>query len=118
LSQPILASVTAASAADEDGLSTKVVVGRVLADGASTLRLTDPSGEIIERTLGAAGFFIVGVVDTGCPEESWSPTFTAYDTDGAVVAKSHITLVYVDPKRPDGGCGWENTPHGPYAFDR
>jgi hypothetical protein len=98
---------------------TFVVVGRVRDQRARTIHFTDAGGEPIERTLGARGFFVVGVQHT-CTGESWSPTFTATDSDGDAVVTAKITLTYVDPRRALGNsCGGsEVTPHGPYPFDR
>jgi hypothetical protein len=117
--EPIAVGVTAASAVGEEGEGTFVVAGRVRDQRARTIRFTDASGETIERTLGAQGFFVVGVRHT-CTGESWSPTFIASDSAGNALETATITLSYVDPRRPLGSScgGFEVTPHGPYPFDR
>lgn len=119
--EPIAVGVTAASSASDRDDVTLVVAGRVLDPDARRIRFADATGDAIERPLGAAGFFVVGVRQPACTGESWSPVFTATDAQGDPVATARITLIYVDQRHAQsnscGVWGFEGTPHGPYPFD-
>jgi hypothetical protein len=113
--EPIAAGVRDTSRIDDDGTVTLAIAGRVLDRDAKSVRFTSPSGDSIERRIGAEGFFVAGVEVDFCPEEDWTPTFTAFDGEAEVV-RADILLVKVHHKL--GGCGFPVGPHGPYDSQR
>jgi hypothetical protein len=125
--EPITAGMLGISAASPDGLATMVIAGRVASAAARTLRFEDPGGAVVERPVGAGGFYVAAVrarildimaiaTPDGirCPRETWEPTFVALDGDGTPVLESKILLAQ------SGACtsGGEVTPHGPYGKRR
>jgi hypothetical protein len=99
----------------DDGKVTLAIAGRVFDQDAKAVRFTSPSGDSIERRIGADGFFVAGVEVDFCPEEDWTPTFIALDSE-AEVARADILLVKVHHKL--GMCGFPVGPHGPYDSQR
>jgi hypothetical protein len=90
------------------------IAGRVLDQDAKSVRFSSPSGDSIEKRIGA-GFFVAGVQVDFCPEEDWTPTFIALSGE-AEVARANILLVKVH--HGPGGCGFPIGPHGPYDSQR
>jgi hypothetical protein len=110
--EPIAAGVRDLSPI-EDGRATAAIAGHVLNRRATAVRFTTPHSEEIERQIGAKGFFVAGVNIEFCPEDGWTATFTALDSNGNELARARILLVAV-PANLRGGCGYPVGPHGPY----
>jgi len=84
--------------------TSSAVIGHVLDESARTIRFTDMSGAVIERPIGANGFFIGAVeVRRGCPKRNWTSHFVALDAMRRTVESADITLVYAYSKRH--ACG-------------
>jgi hypothetical protein len=109
--EPIAAGIRDSSRIDGDGNMTHAIVGRVLDPAARSVRFADPKGRVIETRIGEDGFFVAGLEVEHCPDQDWTPTFTASDGD-TEIARADILLVKVYPKL--GGCGFPVGPHGPY----
>jgi hypothetical protein len=100
-----------------------VIAGRVDNPAARTIRFEDPAGHVVERAIGAGGFYVAAVrakpldimavaTPNGirCPREEWEPTFVALDADLRPVLESTIPLA----RSRACVAGGEGTPHGPY----
>jgi hypothetical protein len=100
-----------------------VIAGRVADTAARTIRFADPGGALVERPLGAGGFYVVAVrakpldfahvfTPSGmrCPRRAWEPRFVALDEQGRSVAETNIPLM----QSVRCSSGGEVTPHGPY----
>jgi hypothetical protein len=111
---PITASVIGASG-DQGKGQIDVVAGRVDHRDARSVRFADPVGNIVERSLGSSGFFVVAVHTTsGCPEHNWVPIFTALTTDDKVLGQEQIPLIENQGSGIRRACGGGVAPHGPY----
>jgi hypothetical protein len=121
--QPITAGLLGISAASRDGLATIVIAGRVDSAAARAIRFEDPAGTVVEREVGAGGFYVAAMrmnpldilpvaTPNGIrrPSAKWEPTFVALDADGQSILQSKILLV----QRQGYAAGGEVTPHGPY----
>ena len=121
--EPITAGLLGMSALSDAGLATIVVAGRARSPAARTIRFEDPAGGVVERPIGAEGYYVAAlrarpldfspvVTPNGvrCPRGAWEPTFVALDLDEHAVLESKISLARSE------GCtfGGEGTPHGPY----
>jgi hypothetical protein len=77
----------------ESGQRESVVAGRVLFDGAATIRLTDPHGHEVQGTLGTGGFF-VALVATGdirtciIDGKAWTSTLVVSDRQGRELGRA------------------------------
>lgn len=87
-----------------------LVAGRVQAIGAAVIRLARPDGSIVERPLGADGFFVAAVPVKLC-DRDWEPEFVALSAGGAEIARAVISLVEVYPDV--GACALAGNFHGP-----
>jgi hypothetical protein len=116
VAEPIAAGVRDVGPRGEDGQVTLAIVGRVLDRAIHTVRFESFSGEVVERPVGEAGFFVAGAEARICPDEDWTSTFIGLDTDGHEVARAAITLVDVQIPKGSGVpvCGFAVGPHGPY----
>jgi hypothetical protein len=90
----VAAHVSDVSAGEAQRLG--VLVGRIKAAEARTVRFADPDGTPVERPLGAGGFFVAGLrrpaEESVCDHGDWAPRFTFFDARGDVVAERVITL--------------------------
>jgi len=102
--KPIAAWFVGISAASKDAEATFVVAGRVARQEARTIRFRDPNGTLIERPIGATGFFVAAlrgkvpipvVTPNGvtCPNNGWKPTFVALASEGEPLLESTIPLM-------------------------
>lgn len=74
---------------------TFVIAGRATSSGAVAVSFPDPSGDRIERPLGAGGFFVAAVEGsiTSCFEgASWWPEVTVTDAEGGEVQRATFPL--------------------------
>jgi hypothetical protein len=125
--EPITAGLLGMSAASRDGVATTVIAGRVDSRAARTIRFQDPAGSVVERPLGAGGFYVAAVQakpldfaplstpnGVRCPRETWEPRFVALDADRQPVLETTIPLAQ------SRACtsGGEATSHGPYPKRR
>jgi hypothetical protein len=121
--EPITAGLLGLGPASAEGIATIVIAGRVADTAARTIRFVDPGGAVVERPLGAGGFYIAAVRakpldfahvftrgEMRCPRRQWDPRFVALDEQGHSVAETNIPLMQ------SAACatGGEATPHGPY----
>lgn len=120
----ITAGLFGISASSPAGLATVVIAGRVNDPAARTIRFADPVGAVVERPIGADGFYVAAVraklldfspivTPNGirCPRSVWEPMFVALDPQGRTVLESKIPLA----QSQRCTFGGEGTPHGPYA---
>lgn len=122
--EPITAGLIGISTPSRDGVATIVVAGRVDSSAARSIRFADPAGAVIERPVGAGGFYVAAVrakpldfspvvTPNGvrCPRATWEPRFVAVAGDGRSVVQSTIPLAQSQ------ACtfGGEGTPHGRYG---
>jgi hypothetical protein len=125
--EPITAGMLGMSAVSPDGIATIVIGGRVDSATPRAIRFEDPAGEVVERPIGAGGFYVAAVrakfldiravaTPNGmrCPSETWEPTFVALAGDGRSVLESKILLA----QSQACAAGGEVTPHGPYRKRR
>lgn len=81
-------------ARDEDsGQRQSVVAGRVLFDGAATIRLTDPDGHQVKGTLGTGGFFVALVTTDAirtcvADGKGWTSTLVVADSEGRELGRA------------------------------
>jgi len=121
--EPITAGLLGMSAISRDGVATTVVAGRLDSPAARTIRFQDPAGAVVERLVGAGGFYVVAVrakpLDfepvvtpdgVHCPRGTWEPMFVALDADRRPVLESRIPLA----QSQECTAGGEGTPHGEY----
>jgi hypothetical protein len=125
--EPVTAGLLGMSAASRDGVATIVVAGRVDSAAARGIRFEDPAGAVVERRVGAGGFYVAAVraklldfsaviTPNGvrCPRGKWEPTFVALDAEGRPVLESKILLA----QSRACAAGGEATPHAPYRNRR
>jgi hypothetical protein len=125
--EPVTAGLLGMSAASRDGVATIVVAGRVDSAAARGIRFEDPAGAVVERPVGAGGFYVAAVrakfldfsamvTPNGvrCPRGRWEPRFVALDAEGRPVFESKILLA----QSQACAAGGEATPHGPYRNRR
>ena len=87
-----------------------LVAGRVQAIGAAAVRLARPDGSVVERRLGADGFFVAAVPFDIC-ERDWAPEFVALSAGNAELTRGTITLVEVYEEAKY--CAIPGSFHGP-----
>jgi hypothetical protein len=90
LAKPLVAFPGGASPTAADGF-TVVVVGRAASPDARSVRFTAPDGSTVSRPIGSSGFYLAAIRLAGTPcdyPNDWTPTITAYDAHGAVVAQT------------------------------
>lgn len=87
-----------------------LVAGRVQALGATAVRFARPDGSVVERALGADGFFVAALAVEAC-ERTWAPEFVALSAGGAEIASGVIALSWVDADA--NVCGSAVSFHGP-----
>lgn len=117
VAEPIAAGIRDVGRRGDEGEVTLAVVGKVADPRVHAVRFEGFFGEEVERAVGEQGFFVAGVDARICPDNSWTPTFVAFDEDGNEVARAAINLIHVhhDPKLPKAPlCGFAVGPHGPY----
>jgi hypothetical protein len=106
-SEHLIAGMLGGPREQANGWATFVVGGRTDDSTAKTIRFTNPDGEVIERPVGASGFFIARVetqVPQTCAAGGWTPTFTALDANGKEVAEVTIPLMKPATDGRAGDC--------------
>jgi hypothetical protein len=88
-----VAGVIGGARDEQSGQRESVVAGRVLFDGAATIRLTDPHGHEVDGTLGADGFFVAlvatGDIRTcGLEGKAWTSTLVVADSEGQELGRA------------------------------
>lgn len=90
LAKPLVAFAGGASSTGTDGFAA-IIVGRAASADAQSVSFTAPDGSLVSRPIGSSGFFVAAFHLAGTPcdyPNNWTPTITALDAHGAVVAQT------------------------------
>lgn len=107
----LVAGLIGASKAESSGRHITVVAGRVRFEGAALIRVTDPSGNPVERPVGTGGFFVAAVtgdIQTCFDGQDWTPTLSVFDDERRELARAAFPF-WIPARTPTGerirACG-------------